>query len=210
MPKRFYPFVLVMIITTMFFSVGCSSENSNNNKIAYVSANTDSEYNNTLQKLKLGEFFDFNLKLPNADKSWITIWVEGYSNGKAVEPVRLIELSYGLNPKKVVEGQMGFGIINYNNEPQIFLLSEGVRTDFHNIDNNLLSRDVPSCWDYAIGSKSIGIEPGEEVLLGVYRQEEGPLAAGYDYTDLNSVKQMISENTTVLLLKIKVEKKEKL
>lgn len=91
MLKRFYTF-LVIIIITMVFGTGCSGESSSNNKIAYISSNTDSEYKNTFKELLIGELFDYNLKLPNADKSWVNIWVEGYSNGKAVEPFPLIEL----------------------------------------------------------------------------------------------------------------------
>lgn len=69
----------------MVFNVGCSSQNSNNNKIAYISANPDSKYENTFKELHLGILFDFKLKLPKADKSWVDIWVEGYSNGKGTK-----------------------------------------------------------------------------------------------------------------------------
>lgn len=194
----------------MFYNVGCNSENSSKNTIAYVSENADSEYCNTFKKLQLGTFWDFDLKLMNADESWVTIWVEGYNNGKAVQPAHLIELSYGLNPRKVVEEQMGLGIINYNDKPQIFIQSGGAKTEFRSIDTNLISKNIPSCWDYAIGDKPVDIESGEEIILATYRQNNGPLRAGYDYTDSNSIKQMINENTSVLILKLKVENKKKL
>lgn len=60
--------------------------------------------------------FDFNLMLPNADKSWVEIWIEGYSDGEIVEPFPLIGLSYGLSPNQEVEGNMRFGIINPNSD----------------------------------------------------------------------------------------------
>lgn len=192
----------------MTFSIGCSIGNSNKNEIAYVSQNADSEYYKVLNNLGMGSFFDFKLKFLDADKRRISIWVEGYINGKAVEPSHLVELSYGLDPGEVVNGQIGFGIIEYNDNRQIFLKTEMARTAFQDIDNNLLISSNPRSLEYVIGSKPVGLESGEEVLLAVFRQQEGSLKPGfYDYTDLNSIKQMIRENSSVLLLKVKVERK---
>lgn len=211
MSKRFYSFILVIIIIAMIFSIGCSHENNNDNKIAYISSNTDSEYANTFKELNLGILFDFNLRLPNADKSWVTLWVEGYSDGKAVEPSPLITLSYGLSPVQVEEGHMGFGIINPNsNEPQFFLYSKGMKTDSPGMDNNFLNKSSGSIWGYAIGSKPIGLESGKEIVLAVYRQGKNSMRSGYDYQDLDSINNMIKDDTTVLLLKLKVEEKDKL
>lgn len=206
MSKRLCSCILVLIIVSMIFNTGCSR----NKNIAYISANTNSEYNNTFKELNLGTFFDFNLKLLNADKSWVTIWVEAYSNGKAVKPDHIIELSYGLSPEKVMKGHMGFGILNYNAGPKVFIISNNIRTNFKSIDDNLLSKDLASSSGYTIGSKLIGIEPGKEVILAVYNQVKGSTVKVYDYKDSNSIKQIINESATVLLLKIKVEKKEKL
>lgn len=206
MGKRF----LLVIITAMIFNVGCSRENSNSNsnKIAYISSNADSKYENTFKELGLGILFDFNLKLVKADKSWVDIWVEGYSNGEPVEPFPLTQLSYGLSPVEVEEGQMGFGIINPNsNEPLYFLYSAGVRINPMSIQDNFLMKGTVSSWDYAIGSETIGLEAGEEKILAVYRQGEKALRAGYEYQDVDSINEMIKEDITVLLLKIKVEER---
>lgn len=205
MPKKFYSLMLIIIIIAMFFSAGCSKYTAND-KIAYISANTNSEYSKVYKELLLGTLFDYNLRLPSADKSWVTIWVEGYSNGKAVAPFHIVELSYGLNPEKTTKGHIGFGMLYNNNDTQIFLYSKGIKTDNQNI-NNLLSKYAVSAWNYAIGDKPVGLDPGKEVTLAVYIQNKGSIKAGYNYTDINSIKQMISENKTVLLLKIKVEKK---
>jgi hypothetical protein len=192
----------------MVFNVGCSRESSNKNKIAYISSNTDSAYEKTFKELQLGILFDFDLKLTNADKSWVDIWVEGYHNGKAVEPFPLTQLSYGLSPAQVEEGHMGFAIINPNSsEAQFFLYSKGIKTAPHNIDNNFLSKEGIRSWDYAIGDKAIGLESGEEMVLAVYRQGEESLRAGYNYQDTDSINNMINEDTTVILLKIKVAEK---
>lgn len=212
MEKRLFSLLLAIIIITIIFCTGCSSKksNSDNNQIAYISSNTDSEYLKTFKDLQLGILFDFNLKLPNADKSWVNIWVEGYSNGKAVEPFHLAELSYGLSPNKVEEGPMGFGILNANSiEPQFFLYSKGVKTTPDIKDKSFFIKSAASIWQYAIGSEPIGLESGKETILAVYRQGKNSLRAGYDYQNLNSINQMIKDDITVLILKIKVEKKDK-
>ncbi|MBB6217761.1 c-di-AMP phosphodiesterase-like protein [Anaerosolibacter carboniphilus] len=145
MYRKLYVFPLLIIAIILVLNTGCSIKNSDNNKIAYISSNADSEYENTFKELQLGILFDFDLRLPNADKSWVDIWVEGYSNGKAVEPFPLTQLSYGLSPKKVEEGKMGFGIINPNSkETQFFLYSSGVRTSPHSIDNNFFAESAIS------------------------------------------------------------------
>jgi hypothetical protein len=141
----------------------------------------------------------------------VDIWVEGYSNGKAVEPFPLIALSYGLSPKQVEKGQMGFGIINPNSdETQFFLYSSGVSMRPHRISNRLFVESAITSWDYAVGNETIGLVSGEEVVLAVYRQSKDSLRTGYDYQDVDSINTMISEEETVLLLKIKVEEKDDL
>ena len=101
---------------------GCSDKSSLDGKtgiedkgdiIAYVSVNKDSIYEKTFKDTGLGVVFDFNLKLPHADTSWVDLWVEGYSQGKPTEDLHT-QLSYGLSPNKVKEGSIGFGIISPN------------------------------------------------------------------------------------------------
>lgn len=212
MLRRFYTVLLLITVITVFFNIGCSSEHNNKNEIAYISANTNSEYENTFKELNLGILFDFNFKLLNADKSWVDIWVEGYSNGKIIEPFPLTSLSYGLSPDQVEEGKIGFGIINSSNrkEPQYFLYAPSVGSPPHTIDTNFLIEEGISKGDYAISSKTIGLEYGEEKVLAVYRQGKKSLRTGYDYQNLDSIYKMIQKDTTVLLLKIKVQRENEL
>ncbi|MDF2803217.1 MAG: hypothetical protein K0S61_3120 [Anaerocolumna sp.] len=208
MTKKSYTFILLILITAIVVTVGCSSDKGNNDKIAYITSKADSEYANTFKDLQLGILFDFDLKLLNADKSWVDIWVEGYRDGKAVEPFHLTQLSYGHSPVQVEEGQMGFGIINPNsNEPLFFLYSEGIKVGPHRIEYDFFVESALSSWSYAIGSETIGLESGEELILAVYRQGEESLRAGYEYQDIDAVNTMINESKTVLLLKIKIEHK---
>lgn len=93
----------IMIVLFMVISVGCNNIINKNDKIAYISLNTESNYKKTFEELDLGIIFDFNLTLPNADKSWVEIWLEGYSDGKIIEPFPLTGLSYGSFPNEVAE-----------------------------------------------------------------------------------------------------------
>ena len=203
MQKRFTIFSLLIITIFMIFITGCTNDKD---KIAYISSNTNSEYEKTFKDLQLGIIYDFNLKLPYADKSWVNIWVEGYRDGKPMEPSILTELSYGFSPQQVEEGRMGFGIINSNNDIQLFLYSAGIHSLPQSVDNNLFSQSAISSWDYAIGSKEIGLKSGEEKIIAVYRRAENSIRT-YDYQDIDSLNKMIEEDTTVLLLKIKVEER---
>jgi hypothetical protein len=84
--------------------IGCNNV-SEVDKIAYISSNPNSDYIKTFKDLNLGILFDFNLKLTRADKSWVTIWVEGYSNGNPIEASQFMELSCGSFPNSVEEGR---------------------------------------------------------------------------------------------------------
>jgi hypothetical protein len=199
---------LLILVSIIIFTTGCNNQkNQENQKIAYISANIDSNYEKTFKDLHLGILFDFNLKLPKADKSWVRIWVEGYSNGNPVEPFPLTQMSYGLSPNKIDEGQMGFGMINPNSdETQMFFYSINTSLSPITIDNSFFINSGMTTYDYAIGSKTIGLDSGEELLLAVYRQEKESMYT-YDYQDPDSIKKMIDEDSTLLLLKIKVEEK---
>lgn len=186
---------------------GCSNQSNKEEKIAYISANVNSEYEKVFKKIGLGILFDFNLKLPHANRSWVTVWVEGYKNG-GDEPIHLTEMSYGLSPNKVEEGHMGFGIINPNSDnPSFFLYSPSGSITPHNIDENFFYKEgIIRSWDYAIGNETISLETEETKILAVYRVGKNSLQT-YDYQEMNSIKQMIDEDLTVLLLKIKVEER---
>ncbi|WVU10648.1 hypothetical protein V2B37_13535 [Natranaerobius thermophilus JW/NM-WN-LF] len=199
----------------MLFSIGCSEENKvadeSDEKIAYISSNPESEYENTFNDLSLGTLFDFNFELLRADESWVKIWVEGYNQGEAVKPSPLAELSYGLYPEQEVEGQLGAGILHSDDsDSQILIYSKGARTGPSSIDKDIFIDSTMTSWGYAIGEETIGLKPGEEKLLAVYRQGEDELKTTYDYQDSDDLEKMINEDTMVLLLKIKVEEKEEL
>ena len=202
--KMFFPgFVLVLLMLISLLG-GCSSDRSN--KIAYISANENSRYQTTFSELNLGLVRDYRLMLPSADKSWVKIWVEGYRDGEKVEPSPLAELSYGLSPEKVSEGSMGIGIIHTGERRYVFLYAPGVSMGPMELDAFLIDSGI-SGWEYAVDSERIGLEPGETVVLGAHRQGEQSLRM-YDLQDEDSIDDMIEEDKTVLLLKIRVDEQE--
>lgn len=138
-----------------------------------------------------------------ADKSWTKIWVEGYEHGERMEPFHLIELSYGQNPQQqVVEGPMGFGIIEPGNEePLFFLYSVGVAAPPRTVGMAPF-QGVTRAPDYTIGEEPIGLKSGETKLLAAYRLLDQNTVRGLD---LNNIDQEIKESDRILLLKIQVE-----
>lgn len=94
----------IILYLFLFILGGCGNETKQVKKIAYISKSENSQYAKTFTDLHLGNIYQFNLKLPEADKSWVTIWVEGYKNGEKTDPFRLIELSYGLHPNPFRKG----------------------------------------------------------------------------------------------------------
>ncbi|MTI48089.1 MAG: hypothetical protein FH761_09620 [Firmicutes bacterium] len=201
--KKILLFITIIFITV---NVGCSNKSEKDKSIAYISANEGSDYQNTFEELKLGVVSDFDLKLTKANKSWVNIWVEGYKDGKAIEPFPLTKISYGRSPKEVHEGNMGFGIIKYNNKPLFFLYAPNVSSSLDTINSDILNDFFVSTWDYAFKSdETIKLKYGEEKLIGVYRQGKKQIRTGYNYQDPASVKQMIEDDYIVLLLKIKIE-----
>ncbi|KQU21867.1 hypothetical protein ASG65_21440 [Bacillus sp. Leaf13] len=198
MKKNYFIFSLISILSLIIIS-GCTNKDS----IATISVNSDSEHTNTFKKLNLGELYDFDFKLNNADKTWVNVWIESYKDGKQ-EPQPLAELSYGKSPNKVEEGNLGFGIINTNDTRLGFLYAPNVTATPQKIDK-IHSVGVFSGWDYSIGEDKVELKLGETYLLGAYRESNGNSIRTYNLQDENEVKKMISDDKIVFLLKIKIE-----
>ncbi|MFJ7508339.1 hypothetical protein ACIQW7_02480 [Peribacillus simplex] len=201
MKKNYIIFSLILILSLIIIS-GCTNSKDS---IATISVNSDSEHTNTFKKLNLGELYDFDFKLNNADKTWVNVWIESYKDGKQ-EPQPIDKLSYGLSPNKVEEGNLGFGIINTNDTLLCFLYSPNATTTPQKIDK-IHSVGVFSGWDYAIGEEKVELKLGETYLLGAYRESNGNSIRTYNLQNENEVKKMISDDKVVFLLKIKIEEK---
>ncbi|GAM12252.1 hypothetical protein [Mesobacillus selenatarsenatis] len=203
MIKNYLIYISILILILILGS-GCSNSND---KAATISVNSDSEYVNTFEDLNLGILFDFDFKLPSADTSWVTLWVDRYQNGtKETQPIT--QLSYGNSPNKVDEGSLGFGIINPNSDgPLVFLYGPGVSTQ-PTIIEEASNTNRLSTWDYTIGEEEVELELGESKILAVYRETENNSLRTVDLQDEETVKEIIKQDDTVLVLKIKVEEKK--
>lgn len=199
--------VLFFLLTT---GTGCVRESdTDGDEIAYISAEKNSKYQETFEELDLGLIFDYHLKLPRADESWVKLWVEAYSEGELIEPA-LSVLEYGHASNQEETGNIGVGIIQADSEDrQFFLYGPDVRLSPHSVDQKIFLTDGISNWDYAIDTNQIGLASGEEKILAVYRQSAGNIKA-YSYQDAASIEKMIEDDAVVILLKIKVDElKEK-
>ena len=159
---------------------------------------------NTFEDLNLGILFDFDFTLPNADKSWVNLWVDRYIDGEK-ESQPLTQLSYGNSPNEVEEGHLGFGMINPNSEDTlVFLYGPAVSTHPSIIERESMT-DVSSSWDYAIGNEKVDLDIGETKILAAYRETESNSIRTIDLQDEDSVNEMIKQDNMVLLLKVKIE-----
>lgn len=201
--KRFVRgFILVFFLV---LSSGCTNSEVEKPRI---SINSDSDYVTTFEDLNLGVLYDFDFKLPNADNSWVNLWVERYNDGK-LDAQPITQLSYGNSPSEMEEGNLGFGIINPNTEaPLVFLFGPGVRTQPSIIEKESKTI-VASSWDYVIGDEDVELELGKTTILAAYRETQSNSIRTVDLLDEEAVKRMIQQNDMVLLLKIKIEKEPK-
>ena len=199
MKKNFFIISLVSVLFLIVTS-GCTKSGL----ISNISVKEDSKYVETFKELNLGVLQDYNLKLMNADKTWVNIWVEKYVNGKQ-EPEPLTQLSYGNSPEKVAQGSIVFGMINpHSEEPIVILNGPGVSVTPHKIEK-LLSSIRVSGWETVIGEKEVELELGETYLLGAYRVNEEPAITTYDLQKEEEIQKMINDDDVVLLLKLKIE-----
>ncbi|SEA25024.1 hypothetical protein SAMN05421743_103299 [Thalassobacillus cyri] len=200
--KRLYwisTFIFLLLI-----SAGCTKDIETP---ATIAKTPDSDYRNTFEGLNLGMLWDFEFYLPEADKRWVTLWVERYEEGeKESEPVT--QLSYGMGPKEVEEGQLGLGIISpHLEEPSVFLYAPGSSQSPRKMTEGF-KPEFPSAWGYAIGEEKVELKLGETMVLGGYRQSstEGSIQV-QDFQSKESIEEMIKEDHTMLLLKIKIEER---
>ncbi|MFJ3389184.1 hypothetical protein [Lysinibacillus sp. NPDC086135] len=195
----------ISILSTLFllFLSGCT--NQKDTALATISINTDSKYVSTFKDLNLGIAQDFHFKLNNADKSWVDLWVESYKDGQW-ESNSLMALSYGQSPNKVEEGNIGFGIINTDDESFAFLYGPSVKANPIKIDKIQAAGSI-SGWDYAIGDETVKLKLNETYLLGVYRESNRNSIRTYDLQNENEVKKMINDDHLVYLLKLKIHNK---
>lgn len=200
--KRSYFVFGTFILILFILSSGCTDANDKN---ATISVSSDSKYVRTFEDLSLGILFDFDYKLPNADESWVTLWVEQYKDGKK-ESKPLTELSYGESPNEEEGGHLGFGILHPNtDDASAFLYGPGVNIHPSYIETESKT-GMSSTWDYAIDDEKKELELGEEQILAVYRETESSVIDTIDLQDEEAINGMIEEDTMVLLLKIKIEK----
>src|SRR6056297_1208791 len=200
-------FIILILAIGLLYSIGCEAINTNAKEtVAYISRNNDSNYEKTFKELNLGKIFDYKYKLENANKTGVSLWLEGYENGEKIDPNPLRAYNYYLNPNKnSEEGKLGFGIVNSSDKnSSIFFYSPSSAVqpmDFNftfNENNNIYT------WRNAINDKTFEVKKGEEIILAVYREIKGNELTHYDYQKSDSIKEIIDKDSKVLLFKFKI------
>lgn len=201
--KVLAPFIL---LGTLLLSSCANIED----KTAEIKPMPDSDYVKTFEELNLGNLFDFEFELENADKRWVRLWVERYQDGeKDREPIT--ELMYGQSPisDETSKGHVGFGIIQSNeSEPSYFLYAPGVSSAPNKSVEKTMSDTSMTTWDYAFPDEKVDLLLNEEKVLAAYRSTSSNQMRTYDLGKKDDVEKMIQEDTEVLLLKIKIKESD--
>ena len=199
--------IILISITFIFIIITSSCSNDNaNDQLATISVNAESDYEKTFTDLNLGNLYDFQLKIPNADERWVTLWVERYKDGvKESDPVA--ELSYGMSPEEKTEGNIGFGILNPNTDtPMAFLYGPGVKISPVQYENHVANIGFFG-GDYAIGEDEVELQLGETYLLAIFRQSTKTSFSVYDLPNEEEVKKKIKKSKAkIKKLKTKIKK----
>lgn len=87
-----------------------------------------------LEDLNLGIVFDYNFKLNNADENWVDLLVERYKDGQ-LESNSLTKLSYGQSPNEVEKGNIGFGILETDDDSFVFLYAKSMSQKIEKIQS---------------------------------------------------------------------------
>ncbi|BFH68905.1 hypothetical protein J27TS7_22780 [Paenibacillus dendritiformis] len=209
-------FITMLAFSMLFLSCRSAQPESGSVIIAEVKKEEDSAYTRTFEELSLGHLFNFDLTLPQADRSWVTLWVEGYRRGQPMltgqQP--LAELSFGIFPGEREQGPLGFAMIEAKEGETkrscLFLYAPGVRTGNVTIDLPESRADtvMAAMREYTLGDEPMRLRSGETRLLALYRLVESRVISTMDTTNEEEIGQAIKSDAAILLLKIKVERKE--
>ncbi|UFU01086.1 hypothetical protein KO561_09175 [Radiobacillus kanasensis] len=199
----------VAVCLTLFIVIGFSSQilpANSSDSLAIISAKPNSDYNQTFEELGMGVVYDFQMTLPQADETWVKIWVDAYQSGKEIQSNPVGVLSYGLSPNEYEEGHIGLALVEEEGgNPLLVLYAPGVKTLPSQLSIPLDIVAGGNITDYAIGMEDIHLTEGETKLLAVHRTVKDS-AHLMDWNDATARQTMIQESETALLLKIKVAK----
>lgn len=195
----------MIMFLVLILALGCNPK-SDDEKAIYptITANPDSKYEEVFKELAVGNVYDFTLKLPEADKRWVKIWVDHYINGEK-QPDPLLQVSYGKSLQKLVEGHLGFGMVNPSeDDASFFLYAPAVKQQPRRMGSRFTFDGVIGGWNYA-SNEDVRLKIGESKVLGVYRQTKSNSIQTYNVGDPKDREQMFKEDSSNLVLKIKVE-----
>jgi hypothetical protein len=197
----------VFIVTLLcVFLASCSSSRTDNSVIAQIKKDDKSAYSTTFKDLYLGDIFHYQFKLLQADQTNVSLRIDAYSNGKKVD---LGGFSYGKSPNPVVEGYLGFALLNGNHNKKLMkVYSKGGSTSLMEIEGITFGKDIGFTMSgYAIFDDKVHeLRSGDERTLAVYREGKAHMVStNFDPNNEEHIKEAVEAGETLLLFKVKVE-----
>lgn len=90
-----------------------------------------------------------------------------------------------------------------NRCPLLFLYEPGITLEPQKIDSNNSSY-VTSGWQFAIWDEKVELKLGETIILAAHRQSSKNSMRTFSLLDEDTIKYMVEEVKSVLLLKIEI------
>lgn len=205
MMVKYNKMMLFLLILSTVFIYGCEIL-SENDTVTYITPSKNSTYEKTFKALQLGEVFDYNYKLINANETSVKGWLELYEDGALVDDT-IGGFSYTLAANKSEEeGNLGFGVIkSINDNFSVFFYTPAFTMAPMEIKYDLSHSENIYVWHQPDVDGTLAINKGEEVVLAVYREVSGSEVIKYDYQDPSAIEKMINEDHKVMLFKFKID-----
>ena len=204
--KRIMYGVWTALMAGLIVLTGCSAQE---NIAGEVAADPESGYVKTFKDLGLGSLLNYKFKWNKADESWVTVWVEEYINGEN-KAKRVSELSFGLSPDESREGDLQFGIIELHGEtgsPRVILSGMGASVSGERLRKTKHTASGRAV-DYSIGQEMHSLEYGKTAVLGYCLETDKGTVSTSEPLNSEDLKKMIEGSSRLLVLKMKIDKKE--
>lgn len=190
--------------------LGCAKEDKQNNSIAVITPTLDYQNDKLIRNAGVGHLLDYQLKVYQADESWVRVWVEGYVDGEKLQEEPLWEISYGNSIHEVEEGPLGVGFIPVDGSYYVYGYTKSVKAPLTRLPDEYSHGKIMGNLGYAAEEKeSLELLPGEIRTIGVHWQMGGGTTLRVaNFADEEDVMRFTGEHPVVLLVKMQVTKSD--
>ncbi|UOQ84536.1 hypothetical protein [Gracilibacillus salinarum] len=195
---------LLVWMCMIIVAAGCSNKSDG----ATIVVNDEIAYNQTIQDLQLGYMTSFDLQMDDEQNNEITVWVEEYLDGEREHETLMETVLMASESKRSI----GMGVLDLSDESKKIILYEKEGSD---ISSSWTTVKIPvneegiKEMDTVVGEEKVEILPGETKILAAYRETAGNAINPLQFEDQALFEKMIADSSFVLVLKMKIEQKEK-